>query len=372
MLPMRFPIHCLLLCIFAPGCSTVAPPVDHSALLDGAAAERFWELQDQIATGEWVGDNSWDAMFATPAYQWQASDEEARDNIRLRMRTAFVPDRSFIEKSAYHAQGYTKIRWQHFMLIRDQRADLELYYQQLHDGDIIREALTLVQEYLPPNTVQLESWTMPVRLLFFGPDAFAGEDAIYVDLLHAMERDDEFVLLLAHEFHHEYYAQLTPFAAPDADAEFFWLMHAMQRLHQEGVADLIDKRNFPLKSQKGLSRAYIANFNQYYRDARRTLKQFDDALLAMSRADGDRSELARNAWKLLHYGAHPEGFYMADVIRKAQGRAALLEDIGNPFAFIRRFQSVDPVFSDEAMAFLDALEVDAPRLTGAAEELLLR
>ena len=297
-------------------------------------------------------------MFATAGYQWQAGDDATRDRIRQRMLTAFDPDRTLIEDAAANADGYDEIRWHHFMRIRDQRAAIEQYYTQLVDSDIIRDALILVQEYLPPGTVQLDAWTVPVRLLFFGPDAFAGDDAIYVDLLHAMDRDDELVLLLAHEFHHEYYTQMTPFPSLDSDAELYWIMHALRQLHQEGIADQIDKRTFPLTDQKGLSPQYKQNFNEYYRDTPQTLEQFDAALIAMARTDGDRTELARSAWNLMHYGAHPEGFYMANVIREAQGSAALLENVGDPFAFIRRFQSVDPVFSDEAMAFLATLEAE--------------
>ncbi|MHC5066246.1 MAG: DUF5700 domain-containing putative Zn-dependent protease [Planctomycetota bacterium] len=338
--------------------STQSRPLVAEDLLNGSAVEKFWVIQDLLAADAPVSEEAWDAMFATPGYQWQAPDTATRQRIRDRMEIAFDPDRSRIETAIAESEGFATIRWQHFARIRDERAALGRYYGMLREMELMADALALAQEHLPPGIVFEEPWKTPVHLLFFGPDAFAGDGAVYLDLLQAMDREEQLVLLLAHEFHHEFYAALSPLPQVEKDSDPYWIVHALRQLHQEGIADLIDKGPFPLTGLKGLPPEYMANFNRHYREAPQTLERFDELLRDYARAEVDRAELAGEAWGLMHYGAHPEGYYMANTIRKAQGSAALIEDVGDPFAFFRRFQTVEPLFSEETMVYLTELEAE--------------
>jgi hypothetical protein len=58
---------------------------------------------------------------------------------------------------------------------------------------------------------------------------------------------------------------------------------------------------------------------------------------------------------------------MVDTVAAAQGADVLLEDLGDPFAFLRRFQAVRPTCSASSLAYLDALEADLRRRAPARD-----
>ncbi len=360
---------CLLGGVLASGCGREEAPPPASPgnltaeLLDTSAVERFWEIQDRLASGVPVDDDAWDALFATPAFRWHASDEETRKRTRQRMELAFQPDRAPVEAEAARAEGYAAILWQHYLRIRDDREALAIYHAELKSSRVIEDALAIAQQALPSGIVKPQEWSTPVRLLFFGPDAFAGDDAIYLDLVQARGQDQNLAHLLAHEFHHDYYDRVGTLAPLDEDSPWYWIVHAVRQLHMEGTADRIDKQQYPIQQRRGDLPGYADEYNRYYRETPQTLAQFDAALIEIARA-GEGAEIAREAWRLFHYGAHPEGFFMANTIARAQGPEALIEDLGDPFAFVRRFQSVSPVFSDDALALLARVEAD----TAASEQ----
>ncbi len=142
-----------------------------------------------------------------------------------------------------------------------------------------------------------------------------------------------------------------------------WILHALRQLHLEGSADRIDKGPYPIAELPGIA-GYADAYNQHYREAPETLARFNLALEALARGEGE-PDAAHEAWSLFHFGAHPSGLFMAATTVDALGPEAILADLGDPFAFLRRFQSVQPVFSDEALAFLNQLESELRGATRA-------
>ena len=335
-------------------------------MLDAQAIEQYWSVQDALARGDAVDAPDWDALFETPAYRWQAGTDATRRKIRDRMKLAFQPDRRPIESALAEAEGYDVIRWEHHLRIRDERDSLGATLEALTESTLIEDAIAIARRYVPADAVEAHAVMTPIRLLFFAPDAIADDGVIYLDLVHAKDRGEGLVRLLAHEFHHEIYTRLSPFPGLDEDAEMYWVLLALTHLHMEGLADRIDKISAPLMPIPGLPTSYIEQYNEYYQAAPAALAAFDTALVELAHTE-NRGEAALAAWNLFHLNGHPEGFYMANTIAAAQGDAALLEDVGDPFAFVRRFQSVRPVFSDEALDVLTALEAELLLMRGVKQ-----
>jgi hypothetical protein len=316
---------------------------------------QHWVIQDRLARAEPVDEADWDTLFATTAIRWLADDEATRTRIRDRMVIAFGADRAPLETELSAAEGEAATRWEHYRRMRDEREALGEFFDTLLASDVIDEALSGAQRHLPPGTIRPAEWAVPVHLTFFWPDAFADDGAIYLDLIHARDKGDDLALLLAHEFHHEAYAMLSPYERLAEEAEYHWVVRSLEKLHLEGLADRIDKGGYPLAAGNGWTPGYVEQYNAWYGDAPQTLALFDAALSRVADAE-DRAAAAREAWDLLHLGAHPEGLFMADTIAAAQGADALLADVGDPFAFLRRFDSVRPTFSPETLAFLARVE----------------
>ncbi len=351
-------VSLLLLAAFATACSLATRPAQRPTAVDDAAIREFWRIQDALAEGVELADDAWQPMFDTTAYRWLAARADQQQRIRQRMRIAFQPDRSQVLDWVAAADGYEAVLRGHYLRMRDERRELEAWVSAMAQRSTMTEAMALARQHLPAEVPPEGTPPPPVYLALWGPDAF-GDDAVYVDALKARDLGEHLPLLVAHEFHHVFYTGASPLPELPQEHESYWLLHTLRQLHLEGLADRIDKKSYPIASSPGDTAGYAANFNRYYDTAPRTLRSFDAALRTMAREPERVADLARKAWGLFHYGAHPEGFFMANTVAAALGPRALLADVGDPFAFVRRFHSVtasDPVFSDEAMEFLARIE----------------
>ena len=205
------------------------------------------------------------------------------------------------------------------MRMRDERAELEAYARSLRASTVLENALAIARDDLPPGVVDPQAVTARVHLVLFWPDAFIDDGAIFLDLIDARDRGERLELFLAHEFHHDCYALASTLPALPDDDPAHWVLLALSKLHMEGLADRIDNGGFPLQDLPGGSPGCAADCNRYDRAAPQTVARLDAAL------------------------------------------AGLLEDLGDPFAFLRRFQAVRPTFSASTLESLDALEADLRR-----------
>ena len=355
--PLGFaPLAALLLVPSATSCQGPAPTLDRG-LLDESAITSFWSIQDQLMAGESVAESSWDTLFSTAAFQWQAPNEAIRVRIRDRMLIAFDKSPIPLQEALGSAEGYDVIRWNHYRRMREGRQELGQYLLDLQGSDILESSLDQAQQHLPEGEVDLASWSTPVRLLFFAPDALTDSGVVYLDLLEAADRGEDLSLLLGHEFHHAFYQARNPHSSRPEDSKHYWINLAVTKMHMEGLADRIDKRQYPLGEIPGGQPGYEDEFNRHYANAQLTLESFDQAVARAATADPqDQQSAELEAWGLLHFSGHVEGFYMVNTVADALGAAVLLEDIGAPFDFIRKFQDVRPTFSPDSMRYLEDVE----------------
>ena len=89
-----------------------------------------------------------------------------------------------------------------------------------------------------------------------------------------------------------------------------------------------------------------------------------DSLLAAAEEapPARRLDIGTAAAELVPMSGHPTGCFMARLIREQYGDEGLIVDVGNPFAFCRRYHDAAirsgqaPVWSDAALAQLRSLE----------------
>ncbi|HWA34476.1 MAG TPA: DUF5700 domain-containing putative Zn-dependent protease, partial [Cyclobacteriaceae bacterium] len=131
----------------------------------------------------------------------------------------------------------------------------------------------------------------------------------------------------------------------------------------EGFADMIDKEKFLATKGKGFPKQLFETYDEHYASPSKNFKKVDSMLVVLS----GRPEVAKQSGKaineLLPLAGHPHGYFMAKTIAAVHGKNELMKTIYNPFAFFKAYNVAAKkhkdayVFSKEAMAYLDRLEV---------------
>ncbi len=335
--------------------------------IDFSGVEQFWALADTLSADDLPTDDQWHALLSTRAYRYLVEVNRRDRVLRTYLPLAFMPSQR-VERERRLKDGTFESRQYlaHFVDALAQRPALDAFATQIRNQHVLAQALSRAGEFLPRGVV--ENTPPPVvSVAIFEPDAFGDADyGIIVDLLFATRVD--LVSLLGHEAHHYYVHQQYPVRQLDRNRDDYALVHALDQLRLEGVADFIDKPDIlDASADREELRETRTRYRQLYGESPERLHHID-ALL--SEVAADPAKLAGNgqkAWELLPNGGHPQGFFMATQIDHQLGRAALVAAVSSPFAFVRAYSraaderhepQLCPSFSAAAIEVLNRLERD--------------
>lgn len=342
--------------------ASAAPLLPHSPLpqtardaggADFTGVERFLELTAKLERDEEPTDQDWDRLFSTPGYTVLLEREFGRDFFAERFRLAFMPSK----KEAFEARlktdtGFWAQFLPHFRKAKEMRADIEKRVAELREMDIHGAAVARAKALLPPE-VGRES--PRVAFLIFGPDA-RGYDPVVIDVLYSLTQKDRFADFVAHEFHHWYRNRMIDLGQ---DADTLWTINQIQA---EGIADLVDRADWPKKPAPSLTPAQKA-YRSFYDRSPETIRAMDEILVRMAGVPIGRGALGAQLRKLVPLSGHPTGLYMAGLILAELGRDTLVGSVSNPFEFFRLYDAAaakrsddTPRLSPAALSFLSVLE----------------
>jgi hypothetical protein len=338
------------------GCNDPPPPVNPG--FDFSAMAPFWEVHDSLTADREPSTEEWAALLNSPGYRALTRSEFTNEFFQESFRLALMPSRKDEFETALADERQARFL-RHYVDVSRRRDELERHLEHLQSSSIVAPIIQRTQEYLPPVNVE---GSPQVAFVIFANDGRAYEP-IVIDLLASISWDIE--SFLAHEFHHWYRNRLRilDFSQADpADADLLWTLNQIQA---EGIADLIDKRPWVLEGAsppQGAER-YAEIYRQNLEATPELLKTLDGLLVQYSGPPERRAAIGAQVRDLIPQSGHPTGFYMAALISSRLGHAALIEDLGNPFAFVRAFneaatQAGRPSLklSDTAMAVLNDLE----------------
>jgi hypothetical protein len=349
-----------------PGAQGSGQQADYSGL------DPFWAVAEMVASDREVPDAAWGAMFATPGYGTLREHDNA-DRFFERLLPMALSEAHRDEAQALIAeQPIMEMFLTHLRAAYELREELEAFRAELEGRPLLDEALAAAQVWLPAGIG--ERYGSPaVSLVIYQPDA-RGYDRIVMDLLVAYEQPEHFDHLLAHETHHVIRAGIGGprgwSEMPEAD-----LLAALDNLQAEAVADMIDKPHTLAMADwgDGTTGAAMVLITDRFRSeldiVQQRLVEFD-AILAAYAADRSAAEElgARLRRDTLVMGGHPVGYHMAGVIVAAGLRDRMIDNVADPFDFVRTYNdaaAADPasnhVFSDAALRGLQRLEQTARR-----------
>jgi hypothetical protein len=332
------------------GAKGVPPGIDFSGV------EMFLELTALLEKDIEPSPERWEAMFSSPGYDVLVRKEFSREFFLERFRLAFMPSRkTALEKKLRDEKGFRAQFLPHYVQVKKRRPEVELQIHELKRGSFVRDAIEKAKQFLPSSVGE---GNPPISFVIFGPDA-RGYSPVVIDVLDSIDNQDAFSSFLAHELHHYYRNQLFDYAQEE---DIVWVMNQIQ---SEGIADQInvgkwfhDEELFSSNAQKGRNKEYL----ETYARSPEIIQEMDALFRQMFREPSRRLELGDRLRDLVPLSGHTVGFYMANMIIDNLGKRALVEGLGNPFAFFTLYSKAagqkglgTPAFSEDSLRFFQDL-----------------
>ncbi len=333
------------------------------ALFDFSGIEQFIEIAGILEQGQEPSDIQWQKLFSTPGYQVLTEREFSREFFREHLRMVFMPaEREALELALEKEKDlpFHRRHVHHFKSAKNRMDEIVLQMEQLkeHAPEIMEVSRKEALNYLPQME---ENGFVPVSFVIFSNDA-RGYTPVVIDILFSIELDDNLPLLLGHELHHYFRNQILAYDPDAILAEDKYLLWVLDQIQAEGIADQIDKRKL-VTDVEGPLHFFANQWEQMVKNAPEFLVFLDEKLDQMQDTAEQRLFTGQQLRENLPMSGHPIGFYMANLILEEKGKGALTEEVGNPFAFFRKYQQVAkahpgdaPVFSSGAMRVISDME----------------
>ena len=300
------------------------------ANFDFSALPLFWGIFDTLRSDAAPSAQAWQDLFSSPGYQELLDHEFSAEFFIENFTLAFRPSRDEALRKALDGarRGYLR----HYLQIRDERARVESQVRWLMQAPLADAARQLALDWLP----QVGAAAPPqVSFVLFGPDA-RGFSSVVIDAAFTLQLED-IAAALAHEYHHAYRRRLVDGLeeVPEDVSDIVWVLNQLQL---EGVADQIDKRNWPEAAPTaGPLAGYAQRYVQHYLDSPATLQGLGDGLEEWTRTPERRQEAGKRIRTGIPLAGHPTGSFMVRTIEDAFGRKACVETIADPFEFVRLY-----------------------------------
>ncbi|MCB0753097.1 MAG: hypothetical protein KDC52_16610, partial [Ignavibacteriae bacterium] len=199
----------------------------------------------------------------------------------------------------------------------------------------------------------------PVSFLIFESNG-RGSSPIVVDLAASIEWD--FMSFLSHEFHHWYRNRELQYNINKVSRDDEYLVDALAKIEAEGIADMVDKKDWFTKSN-GATSTYA---RQFINDVGKTpfvIQQMDLLLKQLHKEPQTNAQVGQSIQKLLPQRGHTTGYFMASLILETIGKRDLVKCVGNPFEFFKLYNQAAkksngryPSFSNESIKVIEQLK----------------
>lgn len=329
------------------------------------SAQKALQIAERLMQSDSVSMADWDDLFQSVGYRNYLiySDSLAkRQLIQNAIQTVFDPGRQDELDSLLSIPLQMDANYFRLSLVNNfasLKANLDEAKALLTNTDfttLIKSGDSLASTYLPKEIQDSLPELYDIHMIMSDPDAKVMENAIVFDLNMAVDRGvDNLVKIIAHEYHHNY-RKLT------AKKYEHPLMIQLNKIHQEGVADIIDKDEPPLSELGLYPKRVIDAYNADYALTPQKLEELDALTNAFLKQELDTAAYFDKLNNFFGFGGHTAGIYMSFKLAKAKTNAPLIESYNDPVKFIRMYNDWaadspdEHVFSSEFMNYIELLE----------------
>lgn len=332
----------------------------NSESIDMSAVDLFWSIIANLENDIQPSEESWNAMFHCTGYKALRNDEDIRYNIEL----VFLPSKKEKLNASLRKAGYWwKRDLLHLIKVKEEQNELKKFQQEINVDKILKEALELAETYLPKGITKTNP-PPPIQFVIFSPDARAMGGNIIFDLKFTKDIGEELLIkTLSHEAHHHYCNFLQKVINPPSEnSSYDPIYSTMRQLQIEGVADLLDKKEYIAYQKKDTTNGFVKMWYDARLQQSQKMRTLDSMLTQMAKDTTGMYQTGMQAFRMFPINCHPNGNYMSELILKHYGKKAIIKTMNNPFAYFRLYHNAcvkeedEYVLSNKAMRFIERLE----------------
>lgn len=320
---------------------------------DYTGIEQFYKVITLLERNQEPTARQWEKLFNTPGYKVLTSGEFTKEYFKKKFKLVFMPSKSKdLRRELKNRKDISHLS--HFIKVRDNKRKVLRQLENLKRTPYNKEAIQRTLKFLPQNYVNQYP---PVAFVIFENNG-RGSSPIVVDLAASMQWD--FVSFLSHEFHHWYRNRQMKFNYRNVSNNDLYLVQALDHIEAEGIADMVDKRDWFTKASNSVS-TYARSFIDDVSRTPYVIKQMDELLISANEYPNNRKQIGRKILQLLPQKGHTTGYFMASLILETLGKNKLVDCLGNPFKFILTYNKAAkingryPSFSSKALTVIKEL-----------------
>lgn len=353
-------ILCVVSCVV--WFTTLQAGADVPRQVDTQSIEALWRVADVLKENATPTEADWSALFNSAGYASLIANEIPKDKLKDLITTAFAKGAAADQQSL--SKPLAAII-EHFRQADQQRAQIAATLNEF-STTMARNApewLKMTSNYLPPNA-QTIATPNHIAIAVFALDARGYANGIVLDPLFIERYKSSIRHFIAHEFHH-FYAnsmRIRPSATESADDQN--LQWVVWQLHSEGIADLIDKPVIYFEQGYMAETPYAEFFKKSYTNSAQIIQQLD-VLLKQYAVASDKHSVATEIKNTIPMAGHPTGYFIAKTIEHQLGRDALVQTLGNPYAFFQLYNKAAekaslPLLSPDSLTLVKGLQAEPP------------
>ncbi|MEQ8711670.1 MAG: DUF5700 domain-containing putative Zn-dependent protease [Cyclobacteriaceae bacterium] len=323
------------------------------------------QIAKEIAAGKKPDEYRWIDLFKSEGYRHYliyADSLQKKSLIKESLINTFDDSKSATLDSLLALpilmnRDYFRLSLIHnFNRLKNNLTQIERFLEKTDFEKVLLSADSLAQNFLPDSSRDSLPRLYPVYVVVSDPDGSVQDEAIIVDLNLMMQMGElGLIEFIAHEFHHNY----RKIASKEYSNP---LMIELNRLHQEAVADLIDKKQPPISELAFFPESILQAYNKDYLNTPSSLKVLDSLVLGYMNNVINDSIFQDQISYYFKFGGHTNGIYMSFLIDREVGKEELIATYDQPVAFIKLYNSVatkkegEYAFSDEFIEYISNLE----------------
>jgi hypothetical protein len=334
----------------------------HNIQLDFSGIDQLTRIITILEEDRIPDQNEWDLLFNTPGYAALTKSEFTTEYFINAFKLTFMPSmQDSISIELQKIGGMKKEYLAHILKLKTEMEAINDQRKYLESSNIFLKATELTKLYLPDNLLK-EKVLVPVSFVIFGNDA-RGYTPIVIDLLYSIDEEESLRRLVAHEAHHYFRNKNNLISYPGKNDPDFNIIWVCNQLQSEGIADIIDKEVLFFNNGLKEDTKWAVKYRDYFNSSDSVINDLDQLFMKYYNDKSLQLELSGKIRNAVPMSGHPTGYFMAKIILEEIGIEKLIENINNPFYFIKSYnKAVDQSgkdiskFSTKSILLINELE----------------
>jgi hypothetical protein len=334
------------------------------SLIDLSSTDKFFEIADKISLNQDISEDDWNDLFSTSGYSIVGFNRVRRTVHRDMLTVAFSNNQQIKRDSILNLSMedlhndmttyLARLTLINFLDIKENQKELRLFREMYNFDAIIKLSVDRLKSFLIQSVDSLVVFPS-IALICNESGAWFSPSGIAYDFNFFYNSGEEGrANILAHEMFHTYRANFVNW---DIQSSLF---QVLSKLQDEGIADLINKKDIESFFELGTPQEFKDFFVSTYDNTPQILNDLD--VIVRSFINKEISEEQFNEKiEETRFNSHANGYYMAQLIKDAGILDEMLKTFYSPVEFVKLYNKAAKkneiyVLSNEFIQFAENLE----------------